>query len=153
MNALYFYSSVWIYAFIHKCFSNVIRLQHSFINISRRHKIWHHSKHESHPTAPYCKMSFSSAGKSLENPVWYARIYLYYTGVTASFFNSYIICWIILAMINKQIWSFSPWFYLVTYFLTWDDLYNSTISCKVLRTNFGQCTIWTFFVRILSLFK
>ena len=32
MNALYFYNSVWIYAFIHKCW-----LQNSFINFPWRH--------------------------------------------------------------------------------------------------------------------
>ena len=55
-TALLFYSSVWIYNFIHN-----------------GEMTWRHSKHESHLTPPGVRWDFLAPVKMTEKPVWYAR--------------------------------------------------------------------------------
>ena len=81
MNALYLNGSVWIYASIHRCSNDVIRLQHSFITFPRRHHaiqstrvishkiFWHRWKR--HKTQS--DMQKKTLGEMVEYQVWYGR--------------------------------------------------------------------------------
>ena len=71
MNALYFHSSVWIYKFIHKCSTDIIYLQISFINFHWCHKLWFKV-----PT--WCKTFFVALVKTAEKPIWYTRKHIFH---------------------------------------------------------------------------
>ena len=73
--ALYFYSSIWMYAFIHKFSNDVIWLQHSYINFPWCHLIRRHQSTRVILHQRGVRWHFLTLVKTAENLVWYARIY------------------------------------------------------------------------------